>query len=164
MTSLYCHGACHCAGDATLSGSSNPTGPRPTCQPRRHRWLSRRLYAASTASVCATPAKYCASITLNVSKREASLFSHSPGQIAPAASNCFNFWLLLFSLIPLPPSEVTINVSGHWCAGATFSASETFATNCAHFFMWRDAGSLGTYTLAFEPASARRTLHFSAIK
>ncbi len=58
-----------------MSGSSKPTGPRPTCPSRRHRWLSRRLYAASTASVSATSVKTVRR-SLSMCRRERLVFSH----------------------------------------------------------------------------------------
>ena len=71
--------------------------------------------------------RYCASVSLNVTKGEASLFPHSLGQLAPAAFNWFNFWLLLFSLITLSASEVTTNAFATGVAGFTFNASETLS-------------------------------------
>ena len=72
--------------------------------------------------------RYCASVSLNVTTGEASLFPHSPGHLAPAAFNWFIFWFLLFSPITLPALEVITNASATSVAGAIFSACVSLAT------------------------------------
>ena len=87
--------------------------------------------------------RYCASVSLNVTTGEASLFPHSPGHLAPAAFNWFIFWFLLFSPITLPASEVITNASATGVAGVTFNASETPATLGEQSCIWRGAFGLG---------------------
>ena len=65
----------------------------------------------------ATTAKYCALVSLNATKGKASLFPHSPGQLAPEATTDFKFWLFCFSPIPVPASEVPTSTSATSIAG-----------------------------------------------
>ena len=67
--------------------------------------------------------RYCASVSPNLTKGEASLFPYSPSKLPQGASNWFKFWLLLFSHMTLPASEITTNAFATCVAGATFNAS-----------------------------------------
>ena len=73
---------------------------------------------------------YCVSVSLNVTKGEASLFPHSPGQVAPAAFNWLNFWLLLFSFITLPALELTTLASA---SGGIANARSSVSRSGAFF-------------------------------
>ena len=69
---------------------------------------------------------YCVSVSFNVTKGKASPFPNSPVQLALAAFNWFNFWLLPFSTITLPALELTTNA----CAFGGRSHLQCFGDSC----------------------------------
>ena len=109
--------------------SSQHAGPMSADWQRRCRSLRPRLYAASTASVSATSARCCASLSPDVAKEDASLFLRFPFLLPSSASAFFLFSLFLFSPVPFPlPSSATIDASATGVASAIFVASVSLAT------------------------------------
>ena len=146
MTLLYCYGdkieigvlqcicAWHFAGDAILRGASVPTGTRPEWQPRRHRWLLRRLYAASTASVSTTSVKTVRR-SLSRCRRERLIYSHihlvkslqpHPTVSIKPLDRPLDHWTDHWTIGPTigPLDQPLDHWTNHWTIGPTIGPSD----------------------------------------
>ena len=91
--------------EAIMNRSLNPQDPR-RCDNHADIAWSRR--------VCTLPAQHSSRQLRHIlrvglsqrDKRRGFSFPHSPGQVAPAAFNWLNFWLLLFSFGSRPCSHI----------------------------------------------------------